>query len=232
MALLLSALLSAAPPDPLRADGREVTLAAPGSAAWRQLTFSKVPRATVYTPVDLDGLHAVRAESDCSASALYLPVPDVDLRATPRLAWRWKIAQGLAVRDERTKPGDDFAARVYLTFEAEPGSLSLVERLRRRLASAVYGQRLPGSAVTYVWSSQLPAGSTWDSPYTRESKMVSLGRGPLPAWRTEEVDVAADYRRLFGRTPPRLLAIAIMSDSDNSCERATAYFADFRFLER
>ena len=113
-----------------------------------------------------------------------------------------------------------------------PSNSSASERLRRRLASAVYGQRLPGSAITCVWSSQLPAGSTWDSPYTPESKMVSLGRGPLPEWRREEVDVAPDYRRLFGRTPPRVLAIAIMSDSDNSCARATAYFADFRFLDR
>jgi hypothetical protein len=228
--VLFSVLLSATPHDSLDADVREVALPPPGSAGWRQLTFPKVSRATVYTPVDLEGLHAVRAKSDCSASALYLPVPDVDLRATPRLAWRWTIAQGLAVRDERAKAGDDFAARVYLTFEPDPGLLSLVDWLRRRVAAAVYGHGLPGSAITYVWSSQLPAGSIWDSPYTRESKMVSLGRGPLPAWRREEVDVAADYRRLFGRTAPRFLGVAVMSDSDNTCQQASAYFADFRFL--
>jgi hypothetical protein len=211
---------------------REIALPPPGSAAWRPLTFPKVPRSTVYAPVDLEGVHALRAESDCSASGLYLPTPNVSLEATPRLAWRWKIAQGLDVRDERSKPGDDFAARVYVMFEPEPGSLSFAARIRRRVAAAVYGEPLPGTAITYVWSSRLEAGTTWDSPYARASKMVSLGRGPLPTWQTEEVDMDTDYRRRFGHAPPQLLGVALMTDSDNTCQRATAYFADFRFLGR
>ena len=46
----------------------------------------------------------------------------------------------------------------------------------------------------------------------------------------ESVDLLADQRRLAGSaagTSP--MALAIMSDSDNSCQRAEAYYGGFRF---
>jgi hypothetical protein len=69
----------------------DVTLPAPGRGEWRPLTFRGVPRATAYEPVTADGVAAIRAASDCSASALSLPVDrTVDLGDTPRLTWRWR----------------------------------------------------------------------------------------------------------------------------------------------
>ena len=59
--------------------------------------------------------------------------------------------------------------------------------------------------------------------------MVSLGAGPLGLWRSEEVDVLADYRAHFGAPVPPVVAVAVMSDSDNSCQAAEAYLARFRF---
>jgi hypothetical protein len=69
-------------------------------------------------------------------------------------------------------------------------------------------------------------------PYTSSSKLVSLGNGPLPAWTDETVDVAADYVSFFRHQPPPLLGIAVMTDTDNSCQQAIAYYADFRFVSR
>jgi hypothetical protein len=60
--------------------------------------------------------------------------------------------------------------------------------------------------------------------------MISLGRGPLRDWRTEEVDVVADYRARFASEPPPVQGLALMTDSDNTCSRAAAEFADFAFL--
>jgi hypothetical protein len=59
--------------------------------------------------------------------------------------------------------------------------------------------------------------------------MISLGDGPLGTWRVEEVDVRADHVAVFGHEPPRPLALGIMSDSDDSCGAATAWFAGFEF---
>ena len=188
------------------------------------------PRHTVYAPLEEDGVVGVRATSECAASAIYLPVAGVDLTRTPRLAWRWRIERGLEVADERTRRGDDFAARVYVTFRFDPERAPFAERLRYRLARALYGERVWGRALVYAWTSHELAGARWDSPVAAGAKMISLGCGPLPAWATAEVDVAADFAAAFADAPPPLQAVALMTDSDDTCSGATADFADLRFV--
>jgi hypothetical protein len=207
----------------------EVELPAPGRDRWRPLAFPKVSQRTVYTSVELDGREAVRAESRCSASALLLRLEALDLERTPRLRWEWRVERDLAVANHRIKEGDDFAARVYVLFEFRAEGASVWERLRRRAASVMFGSELPGNAINYVWSSRERAGSAWDNPFTAHSKMISLGAGPLGVWRSEEVDVLADYRAHFGDPVPPVVAVAVMSDSDNSCQAAEAHLARFRF---
>ena len=209
----------------------EVRLPAPGRDGWESLTFPRISQHTRYTPLTVDERDAVRAESHCAASALVFQLAEIDLEQTPVLRWEWKVERGFEVDDHRVKAGDDFAARVYVLFEFEPERSSTWERLRRRTARAVFGVDLPGNALNYVWSSREPAGATWDNPYTKRSKMISRGAGPWGAWRQEEVDVLTDYRANFGE-PPRLQAVALMTDSDDSCQKARAYFANVRFASR
>ncbi len=210
--------------------GQEVRLPAPGAPGWRPLELPKVKRMTRFTPLEVDGRAAVKAESDCSASALIYPTPDIDLARTPRLQWQWKVEQGLAAHDERVKAGDDFAARVYVLFRFDPAHASLWERARHRIGTQLYGDDLPGDALNYVWSSVEPAGSQWDNPFVASSKMIARGHGQRLDWGTETVDVAADYLAIFGHQPPPVLGVALMTDADNTCQRAVAYFADVRFL--
>ena len=210
----------------------EVVLSAPGTDGWKALNFPKIERHTLYTPVHVDDLDAVRAQSDCAASALYLPAEHIDLTQTPRLHWRWKIERGLQIADERAKTGDDFAARVYVVFRFDPAHASLWERVQHALGTRIYGDVIPGNTINYVWSSHQPKGARWTSPYTASSNLVSLGEGPLPQWTEEVVDLAADYTAFFDHELPPLLAVAVMTDSDNTCQRATAYYADFRFVSR
>ena len=47
-------------------------------------------------------------------------------------------------------------------------------------------------------------------------------------WVTVERDIMADYREAFGEEPPPVVGIAIMSDSDNTGEKATAWYGDIR----
>jgi hypothetical protein len=155
----------------------DVTLPAPGRGESRSLTFRKVPRATAYEPVTADGVAAIRAASDCSASALYLPVGrTVDLGDTPRPSWRWRITRGLSIPHERAKAGDDFAAHVYLMFEFDAAQASLAARLRHGLGEGLYGERIPGGAINYVWTDREPAGAHWDISATcTRSRSPSMG---------------------------------------------------------
>jgi hypothetical protein len=213
------------------ASASEVALPAPGGPAWQPLEFSKIPRHTRYELVDAGG--ALRADSQCAASGLLLPLDAVDLRATPRLRWRWKVEKPIdAALDERSKSGDDFAARVYVAFAFEPERAGVWERARRRLGAALYGEDLPGSALNYVWSRGEPAGASWPNPFVPSSVMVSLGAGAMDGWRVEEVDLLADYARLFGAEAPVPLFLALMTDTDGTCAEARAFYADFRLLAR
>jgi hypothetical protein len=207
------------------------TLPPPGSEGWRALVFPRIEKQTRYEPVEFEGSPVLRAQASCSASALLHAVPGLELARTPRLYWRWRVDRDLPARDPRTKAGDDFAARVYVAFRFETARASAWERLKRGAAQLVYGGEMPGSALNYVWSSSEPAGSAWTSPYAPQSRMISLGAGPAGAWRAENVDLQADYRRVFAAEPPPVEYVAVMSDSDDGCGEALAWFADLRFAQ-
>jgi len=229
--VLLACCLSIAMASGGAASAEEIVLPSPGAEGWEPFTFPGISAHTSYRTVSIEGRLGIRAESHCSASALIYRLENIDLHRTPLLRWEWKVEQGLDIADHRVKAGDDFAARVYVLFEIEPERLSAWERVRRRLASALFRVDLPGSAINYVWSSGEPAGARWKNPYTPWSLMISLGDGPLDRWRPEEVDVLEDYQTTFS-SPPRVLALALMSDSDDSCQQASATLAHFRFASR
>lgn len=226
--LLLAAALAAP-----AAGAIEVALPAPGTPDWQPLEFPRIDEHTRYELVEAGRGQALRAVSTCAASALVLPLAGIDLRKTPRLRWRWKVERVLdSPADERAKAGDDFAARVYVTFDFVPERAGFFERARHRIGSSLYGERLPGSAISYVWTRAAPAGTFWESPFAPTSKTVSRGRGALHEWRVEEVDLLADYERLFGAEAPAALFLALMTDSDNTCQKAQALYADFQLLGR
>jgi hypothetical protein len=206
----------------------DVALPAPTAAGWAPLAFRSIDTPTEFRPA-LDSPRVLEAESRCGASARVLQLSGVDLNATPVLEWRWRVLRPLAIADERSKAGDDFAARVYVMFEFESEGAGFFERARRRLGSRLYGMEMPGAALSFVWTSGVAPGQSWTSPYTQDSKMLALANGSGAAWRTESVDVPAAFRRAFDREPPTALALGVMSDADNTCQHTLAQFADFRF---
>jgi len=49
-------------------------------------------------------------------------------------------------------------------------------------------------------------------------------------WVNEERNIYEDYKRAFGEEPPLMNGLAIMTDTDNTKERATAYYGDIQFV--
>jgi len=229
-AFAIAAMTLAAPLTPQSAGVTEIPLSTPGSGDWRPLVFRGVANQTRYTLESFEGMEVAKAESNCGASGLVLRLDAIRLDQTPLLSWRWRVDRGLDLLEEQTKAEDDFAARVYIMFEFDKSRASAFQRLRHRLAKLIYGEGLPGSALNFVWTSRLPAGTVWDNPFESSAKMIALAQGPNQGWRTETVDVVARYRELFRSPAPRPLGLAVMSDSDNSCLRTEARFADFKFL--
>ncbi len=228
-AIALVALAGPLAPRSAGVDG--IPLPTPGSDGWRPLAFRGTANQTRYSLESFEGMKVAKAESNCGASGLVLRLDAIRLDQTPLLSWRWRVDRGLDLFQEQTKAEDDFAARVYIMFEFDKSRASTLQRLRHRLAELLYGSDIPGSALNFVWTSRLPAGTVWDNPFEPSAKMIALAQGTSTSWRTEIVDVVDRYRELF-RTPiPPAMGLAIMSDSDNSCQRTEARFADFKFLD-
>ncbi len=66
------------------------------------------------------------------------------------------------------------------------------------------------------------------NPYSDRVKMIVIesGKEALNTWITEERNIYKDYVEAFGVEPPMMSGIAIMTDSDNTKESATAFYGD------
>ena len=220
--------------EPVRSPGnrQRVILPAPGSEAWQPLIFAAVSRQTTYAREIHDGVETLGSVSNCAASGLVLPLTDVALSDTPLLSWRWRVDGPLDIVDERSKQGDDFAARVYVLFRFDPSRSSVFEWLRHRVGRALYRDQTPGKTLNFVWTSREKPGEFWDNPFAPDAKMIALAQGPTAVWRTETVDVVEHYHRHFGTPVGELMGLAVMTDTDNSCQTAMARYAEFFFFAR
>ncbi|MGB1952241.1 MAG: DUF3047 domain-containing protein [Marinobacter sp.] len=194
---------------------------------WEPLEFPKIDRHTSYRLVEENGTQVIEASTDNSASGLIARL-DLEPGESLMLKWRWKVSNVFDRGDARKKSGDDYPARIYVAFEFEPEKASWFERAKRKTVATVFGEELPGNAINYIWANRLPQGETVANPYAEETMMVAVTSGNEQAgeWVTVERDLVADYRAAFGEDPPPIRGVAIMSDSDNTGESATAWYGD------
>jgi len=69
------------------------------------------------------------------------------------------------------------------------------------------------------------------NPYTDRAMMIAVesGAGKVSQWVTQTRNVLEDYRKAFHSDPPMISGVAIMTDTDNTGESATAYYGDITF---
>ncbi|MEF8699222.1 MAG: DUF3047 domain-containing protein [Candidatus Accumulibacter sp. UW20] len=200
-------------------------------APWRVEQLNRDIPPTVYRLREWDRVAAVEAHAVKSMALLARPV-EVDLAKTPILCWRWRVDAPVKTADMMTKAGDDYAARVYLSFAVPPERLGLGTRVALGLARSLRGNEVPDAAINYVWDNRHPVGTWQPNAYTDRARMLVLRSGTRDAgrWVGERRDVGADFVKAFGHAPTRLTGLALASDTDNTGEEAHAGFADFRFV--
>ena len=199
---------------------------------WEPMEFPKIDRHSRYQLTDDNGEQVVMATTDNSASGLIARV-SVEPGDSLILRWRWKVSNVYEQGNARRKEGDDYAARIYVAFEFEPDEAGFFERAKRKTVEVVFGEELPGNALNYIWANRLPVGEIIANPFTDTTMMVAVNSGVTNTgeWVTVERDIVADYRKAFDREPPKLVGVAIMSDSDNTGASATAWYGDVRLVK-
>lgn len=207
--------------------------AQPGVAppdGWHPLSFARIAHHTSYRLVADDGVTVVRADADASAAGLIRRL-DVDPARYPLLAWRWKVAGVVESADATRREGDDYAARIYVAFKYDPQRVSWFDRAKYALIRLIYGEYPPHAAINYVWDNRLAPGTVLPSAYTDRVQMIVVRSGDADAnrWIAEERNVLEDYRRAFGEAPPPVSGVAIMTDTDDTGAKATAWYGDIVF---
>lgn len=217
-------------------DAMRFSALTPGAALpaeFRRYTFEKQPRHTEYALVQDDGRTVLRARAQASTSGIIRELR-VDPRTHPVLAWRWKITRVLEKSDLSTRAGDDFAARLYVTFDLDMDRLSVGERMQIRLARMVYGPDVPVAALCYVWDNKAAPGTVVPSAYTDRVRLLVVDSGPanVGRWVPHQRNVEEDFTRAFGGGPPAVNGVIVSTDTDNTGETTEAYYGDIEFRAR
>jgi len=202
---ILSAFTSVLPLTHANADETGVfRLDTSSLAGWESKSFKGM---TNYRIVQDNGRSAIQGHSKAAASGLIRKV-NLDPSRFRYLHWSWKVDRTIEKGFEKTKAGDDYAARVYVVF---PGRFFWQTR-----------------AINYIWANHLSRGETVPNAYTANAVMVAVESGPEKTgqWVNEIRDVYTDYRRLFGEEPREIGAIAIMTDTDNTSSEANGWYTD------
>lgn len=201
--------------------------------SWEPMTFSNIETHTSYSLIRDSQRTVIKAHSQNAASGLIRHVR-VDPREYPWLQWSWKIEQVLERGNVHTKEGDDYSARIYVAFAFEPEQASLWQRIRQKTAKAFTDRELPGTALNYIWANKADQETITPNPFVQESMMVVLqsGNARSKQWISEQRNILKDYQRAFGKEPPEIIGIGLMTDTDNTGEETTAYYGDIIFVPK
>lgn len=199
---------------------------APGSAEadWQHVRLPG-KRATEYTWELFDGRRSLAARADGSAS-LMRRTWAVAPNPLGRLNFSWQVTELMDGSDVAKVETEDASARVILAFGGDVSTLPLRTRLLFELTQTLSGEEPPYATLMYVWDNKAPVDSVIVNPRTDRIRKIVVDSGPegLKRWRDHRRDVAADFRRAFGEEPGPLLAIALMTDSDNTRSKARAWY--------
>jgi len=202
-------------------------------AKWRPLVFPRIARHTIYKITGKGKDRYLQALSKASASGLSRSI-DIEGADYPILSWRWKIAGIIKKGDARLKSGDDYAARIYVTFAFEPSRATIYEKGRNIIGERLFGVRPPGSAINYIWANKLKKDEFIVNSYSNRDMMIAVesGNGASGSWVREERNIYEDYIKAFGHKPPPITGIAVMTDSDNTGSSAEAYYENIVFRKK
>jgi hypothetical protein len=171
-------------------------------SGWTKKSFTG---ETLYFVVQDEEQPYLRATSNGTASALYYEI-EYDPREYPYIVWKWKVDNTIKKGDATKKSGDDYAARIFVVF---PSTFFIRTE-----------------TLNYIWANKLIKGSSIPCPYMGNNIMISVQSGPAMTgkWLVESRNIFDDFKKHFGKQPEKVGAIAIMTDTDDTKETASANY--------
>lgn len=182
--------------------------------------------------MEADGRSTMVVTAVSSASMLrkQVRVPPQELG---QLRFSWKVPALMTGADMAVRDTDDAPVRVVLAFDGDRSQFSPKNAMLSEMARLVTGEEMPYATLMYVWCPTRQAGSVIHNPRTDRIRklVVESGASRLGQWVDYAQDIRADFIRAYGEEPGALIAVGIMTDSDNTRSTTQAWYGPLRMVQ-
>lgn len=202
-------------------------------SGWEPWILHPSKARTRYRLEKLDGSMTMRADADSSASGLKAML-QIDPARRPLLEWRWRIDSLVAGADNTDRYAEDAPVRIVLAFEGDKSKLPIRDRLFFEQAKLFAGNDLPYATLMYIWENNKPVGTVIQNPHTGRVRKIVVASGPIGVrqWQSFRRNIVEDFKLAYGHAPGKLQGIAILTDTDNTKEKVTAWYGDIKLLKK
>jgi hypothetical protein len=203
---------------------RQLLQTPPGGSPWAPWPLPGKTFAA-FVPVVAMGQPAIMVKANRSVSILRTRYA-AGLEAVGLLSFSWRIDALAEGADLTTAEADDSPVRIVLVFDGDRSRLSPRVHRLSEMSRLLTGEELPYATLAYVWSNaDTPGAIVTNRRSDRIRKIVvESGSTRLGQWLAYERDVQADFRAAFGEAPGPLVAVALMTDTDNTNSRLRAWY--------
>ena len=163
---------------------------------------------------------------------------DIDLKKFPVLVWRWKINRVVGMAIESRKDRNDSAARVRVIFGmAAPKPLKgppEIVKFFKSFGIQTEGKEPRGFKIDYIWGNNVLKGEVIDYPSSKNHKMVVVESGNKRAgrWVWEKRNLVEDFQGFFRKSPPALVGIMVLTDTDQTNEGVVAHYSSIIMMDK
>ncbi|WNM59573.1 DUF3047 domain-containing protein [Candidatus Nitrospira allomarina] len=161
--------------------------------------------------VQEDHRKVLRLETEQGCISLFRSLT-VNLEANPIVSWEWSVLTLPSAAASGQSSRDNLGAALYLVFSSR-------EAPSRK------------TILGYIWDNARPVGTIFVRPKDPSVHYVVVRSGPsqLGKWFTEERNVLADYRSIFGEEPSILEGMSLVVDSDQPGSKTASLFGPIAF---
>jgi Protein of unknown function (DUF3047) len=201
-------------------------IATPGAEDWHDVPLPGKRRTAYQWELTPAGRELVaRADNSASMYRKRVARPAQTLRD---VEFSWMVQTLPEGGDVTDANACDAAARVLFAFGGDHARLSARNQLSFELARTLTGEAPPFATLAYVWDTVAPVGRVVTHPRSDRVRKIVVESGPggLRQWKRYRRSLNADYALAFGEAPGPLLAMAVMTDGDNTQSQLTTRYRD------
>jgi Protein of unknown function (DUF3047) len=218
-------------------ENRVASFASPPAAnglpsGWQQWIMSRLLKKTEYKVVHDNGAQVLEARSESAASGLLQDV-SIDPMVQRHISWRWKVPQLIPTADNTRRNADDSPVRIVIAFDGDKKKFDFEDRAMADMVKLFSGREMPYATIMYIWENKLPVGTVLENAHSSRAKMIVAESGPkrVGQWLTLTRNVLDDYRQAYGEEPGKIISVGVMTDTNTTGSKVTAYYGDIIFSE-